>query len=79
MVKIVVRDHGPGLSEEILKHVFDPFFTSKPQGLGMGLAICRSIVERYGGRIRVSNHANGGALFEISLPAATESVDVPQA
>lgn len=79
MVKIAVRDHGPGLDEETLKHVFDPFFTSKPQGLGMGLAICRSIVERYGGRIRAGNHANGGALFEISLPAATESVDARQA
>lgn len=79
LVKIEIRDHGPGLDEEALKRVFDPFFTRKVHGLGMGLAICRSIVERYGGRIRAGNHGSGGAVFEIALPAAKEAADAPEA
>jgi two-component system sensor histidine kinase TtrS len=55
-VRVAVRDHGPGLTAEVAAHLFDPFFTTKPQGLGLGLSICRTIVERHGGRLWAANN-----------------------
>jgi PAS domain S-box-containing protein len=64
-----VRDYGGGISEEMRDRVFDPFFTTKNEGLGMGLAIVRSIVESHGGTITIENADGGGAQFEFVLPA----------
>jgi C4-dicarboxylate-specific signal transduction histidine kinase len=68
--EMVVEDNGPGISPEVKDRLFDSFFTTKPEGLGMGLSICRSIVEDLGGQICASNHQGGGALFRVSLPLA---------
>ncbi|MGF6740907.1 trifunctional serine/threonine-protein kinase/ATP-binding protein/sensor histidine kinase [Paraburkholderia atlantica] len=68
-VLIAVRDSGPGLSPEISERVFEPFYTSKAEGLGMGLAICRLIIGAHRGRLWASTDQRGGALFQFSLPA----------
>jgi len=68
-VRIAVEDAGPGIDPEKLDRIFDPFFTTKPTGMGMGLSICRSIVEAHGGRLLASRPDGGGSLFEIALPA----------
>ena len=64
-----VQDTGPGLSPETLSRVFEPFYTTKPNGMGMGLTICRSIVEAHGGRLWVSACQPRGALFQFAIPA----------
>ena len=69
-VEIFVRDTGPGLSPEVRTRVFEPFFSTKTQGLGMGLAIVRSIVERHHGRVHAENEAAEGAVFRVQLPIA---------
>ena len=66
-VFIEVRDHGPGVSPELVEKLFDPYFTTKSSGLGMGLKICRNIVESGGGSLRFSNEENG-AKFRVTLP-----------
>ena len=73
-IQLLVRDHGPGFDETILEAPFEPYVTSKPRGTGLGLAICRKIVEEHGGRIQASNHPEGGALIEVTLPLDTEAV-----
>jgi PAS domain S-box-containing protein len=67
-VLIAVRDSGPGLSPENLEHLFNPFYTTKPGGMGMGLSICRSIIEAHGGRVWAANLSRG-AIFHFTLPA----------
>lgn len=67
MVAVDVRDHGHGIADP--DSVFEPFFTTKPDGMGMGLAICRSIVEAHDGRIRVAASRPIGTVFEVVLPA----------
>jgi signal transduction histidine kinase len=59
-VRVGVRDTGPGFSPEKLERLFEPFYTTKPNGMGMGLSICRSIVEAHGGRLWASGHASQG-------------------
>ena len=66
--EIVVRDNGPGLSLDSQQRLFEPFFTTKNQGLGMGLAIVRSIVERHHGRVHAEDGLGVGAVFRVSLP-----------
>jgi predicted ATPase/signal transduction histidine kinase len=66
-VLITVRDSGPGLEPRGIKHLFDAFYTTKPQGLGMGLAISRSIIEAHGGRLWAMANARGG-VFRFALP-----------
>ncbi|WP_052507816.1 PAS domain-containing sensor histidine kinase [Sphingomonas hengshuiensis] len=65
-----VEDNGPGIDEAAMPRLFDSFFTTRAAGLGMGLRICRSIVEAHGGHIRAGNLPGGGACFEIALPIA---------
>jgi len=65
---VAVRDGGIGLTPSIMEKMFDPFSTSKPSGLGMGLAISQSIVQRHGGRIWAGNNTDGGATFHMTLP-----------
>jgi signal transduction histidine kinase len=69
-VHVSVRDHGTGFSAEVRGQLFERFFTTKEKGLGMGLAIVRSIVESHGGEIEAENVADGGARFHFTLPVA---------
>lgn len=72
-VVVAVTDQGEGLSAEQIDRVFEPFFTTKRTGLGMGLAISRSIVRGHGGRIHASRNEAGGATFRFTLPIAAEA------
>jgi len=67
-VLVAVRDSGPGLDPRSVDRVFDAFYTTKPQGLGMGLAISRSIVEAHGGRLWATANDGRGATFHFTLP-----------
>jgi len=68
-VEVAVEDTGCGLSSDIVDRVFDPFFTTKPNGMGLGLAICRSILETHGGRLWATSAPGGGTVFRFFLPA----------
>jgi signal transduction histidine kinase len=74
VVELTVRDSGPGIPPEIEGHLFESFFSTKTDGLGLGLVIVRSIVERHGGRVAVENHPAGGAVFRVHLPAAQSTL-----
>ncbi len=71
-VQVDVRDSGPGIAEEVRGRLFDQFFTTKEEGIGMGLAIVRSVIESHGGRIAAENVVDGGARFYFTLPAAKQ-------
>jgi len=71
-VLVEVQDSGTGITAERLESIFEPFTTSKPEGLGMGLSICRSIIERHGGTIAAANNPDRGATFSITLPVTRE-------
>ena len=73
-VEIAVTDHGGGIAPAQLESVFEPFVTSKPHGLGLGLAICRSLVDSVGGRMWATNNDDRGATFHVRLPAAPSAV-----
>jgi two-component system, LuxR family, sensor kinase FixL len=73
-VLILTRDSGPGIPAAHLAHVFEPFFTTKPQGLGMGLAICRSIIQAHRGEILCENNPEGGVTFCVALPASKQNI-----
>jgi signal transduction histidine kinase len=68
-VLIVVEDSGPGIDPENMDRIFRPFFTTKSQGMGMGLSICRSIVEAHNGDLSAHAAIHRGSVFQISLPA----------
>ena len=76
-VRITVRDEGIGMPEEILKKIFDPYFTTKPNGSGLGLATSYSIIKNHGGIIRVESQPGAGTTFTIDLPAS-DRVAVPE-
>ena len=66
--ELSVSDRGPGIPEDKLKMIFEPFYTSKAEGMGMGLSIARTIVEAHHGLILAKNRDHGGASFRIRLP-----------
>jgi PAS domain S-box-containing protein len=72
-VLVEVRDTGPGVSEALAERLFEPWETDKPGALGIGLSIAQTIVEGFGGRIRLTPAAGGGAVFRVELPAPGES------
>jgi C4-dicarboxylate-specific signal transduction histidine kinase len=74
-VSVAVRDRGMGLDEGSLERVFEPFYTTKPHGMGIGLAISRSIVETHGGLLWATRNRGSGATFEFRLPAARAGAD----
>ena len=65
---VSVADHGSGISQEAIEHLFEPFYSTKPEGMGMGLNICRSIVEFHKGRMWVDANPAGGTIFRFTLP-----------
>jgi signal transduction histidine kinase len=75
-VSIAVRDSGPGLPPAGIRRVFDPFYTTKENGLGMGLSICRSIVETHGGRLWACTNKPRGAVVQFTLPVGRDEVVV---
>ena len=70
-VELSVRDNGPGMADAVAARAFEPFVTTKPDGLGMGLAICRGIAEAHGGRLSATRPPDGGLEVVLSLPAAS--------
>ncbi|WP_338141276.1 PAS domain-containing sensor histidine kinase [Agrobacterium tumefaciens] len=70
-ILIAVRDTGDGLGDDAQQNLFKPFFTTKDNGMGIGLSICRSTIEARGGTLDGNNHPDGGAIFEIKLPKET--------
>lgn len=73
MVCVLVSDTGPGIAPEIQSEIFKPFFTTRKQGVGLGLNICKRIAEDHGGKLSASNNAAGGAIFELCLPSTTSA------
>jgi len=73
-ILIAVRDSGSGLDPKSLVRLFDAFYTTKPEGLGMGLAISRSIVEAHGGRLWATSNVPHGAVFQFTLPTSSGKV-----
>jgi two-component system, LuxR family, sensor kinase FixL len=74
MVEVAISDNGSGLEEASVRRLFEPFVTTKPGGLGMGLPISRTIVEKHGGRIWAAANPAGGATFHFTLPVATRGL-----
>jgi len=69
---VTVADSGPGIPPDIASRLFQPFVTSKKQGMGVGLSISRNIIEAHGGRIWAEGHPGGGAVFRFSVPMVSE-------
>jgi signal transduction histidine kinase len=78
-VLTIVEDSGSGIDLQVLDRIFDPMFTTKPDGMGLGLSICRSIVEGLGGRLWVLPNPAGGSMFQFSIPVATTAVSIEAA
>ena len=75
MLQVSVADHGHGLADEDIERIFAPFFTTKPEGMGIGLAICRSIIEFHQGRLWVEPHREGGTVFHFTVPIEETPVE----
>jgi signal transduction histidine kinase len=74
-VRVEVRDCGPGVDPDGAERIFEPFYTTKADGIGMGLWICRSIIEAHGGRLWVTPNPPRGAAFQFSLPSRKLKVE----
>jgi signal transduction histidine kinase len=72
-VRVVVRDSGPGIDPEHLGRVFESFYTTKSDGVGIGLSVCRSIIDAYGGLLWAGANEPRGAVFQFALPGAEGS------
>jgi PAS domain S-box-containing protein len=77
-IQVVVSDRGTGLSRDKLDKIFQPFYTTKREGLGMGLSICRSIIQAHGGRLWAENNRDHGATFYFTVPIAEEAAEEPR-
>jgi two-component system, LuxR family, sensor kinase FixL len=71
MAEVIVADTGPGIAPELADRLFQPFVTTKATGMGLGLSICREIVEAHHGRLTAVPGASGGAVFHVMLPIAS--------
>ncbi len=71
--EVAISDMGPGIPADSVARVFDPFFTTKPGGLGMGLSICRSIIETHGNKLSVEHNSHGGVTLKFRLPISNEN------
>jgi signal transduction histidine kinase len=71
-IMISISDSGRGISADKIQAIFAPFHTTKPKGMGLGLAICKSIIEAHGGKIWADNNSDGGAIFSLTLPADSQ-------
>ena len=71
-IEVAIHDTGPGMPAEVLARAFDSFFTTKPNGMGLGLSICRSMVEAHGGRLWADSNVGEGTTLQFTLPAAKE-------
>jgi two-component system sensor histidine kinase DctS len=78
MVAISVADRGHGIPAEVAERLFSPFFSTKSEGMGMGLNICRTVVEFHGGTLTHGDNPKGGAIFRFTLPVMTRTADDPQ-
>ena len=74
-VVVAIEDSGTGIDPEKLDRLFDTFFTTKPHGMGMGLSICRSIIEAHNGRLWASAGARYGSVFSFELPTRQEPLE----
>jgi two-component system sensor kinase FixL len=75
MVEVSVADVGPGISAEVKERLFQPFVTTKQQGMGVGLAICRTIIEAHGGHLSAEDNPGGGTIFRFTLARAFDEAD----
>ena len=74
LVEVSISDTGPGLPEHVRQRIFQPFVTTKPEGMGVGLSICRQIVQAHGGRLWAEDGPNGGTVFRFSLPRLADQI-----
>lgn len=72
--EVLVEDTGPGIAPEVFESIFDPFHTTKPDGLGMGLAVSRRIAEAHGGQLAAANRPEGGAVFSFIVPMSSQNM-----
>ena len=77
MVRVTIKDSGPGLAPEVAEQLFQPFITTKEKGMGLGLSICRSIIDSHGGKIWATPNPSGGVTFAFTLPTTNTSADQP--
>jgi two-component system sensor histidine kinase HydH len=74
---IAFSDSGPGISEDAMKFIFEPFYTSKESGMGLGLSICYDITQNHNGHITVENNPDAGATFTVWLPQSETRAEIP--
>jgi signal transduction histidine kinase len=77
-VSVAIEDSGTGIDTADVDRLFEPLYTTKAEGLGMGLAIARTIVDAHGGELRASNNPAGGATFQFSLPVDAKPTQLPR-
>jgi len=73
-VAVLIEDSGHGIPQEVAAQLFKPFVTTKPEGMGIGLSICKRIIEAHGGNLTVSRNEAGGATFCFTLPVYKEEL-----